>query len=122
MSERAGWIRLLVRYKGKCAHCSKEIEQGEYALWSRAEKSIKHEKCEASQTTAADKEGPTDELDCFVCGKSAGCGECGFESDCNRSVVSQACICSSCMADASAYSNYRQAFLDKMRKVAKVKI
>lgn len=121
MSERAGWTRLLVRYKGKCTQCGREIEQGEYALWSRAEKSIKHEKCEVSQTIAANK-APTDELDCFVCGKSAGCSDCGFESDCNRSVVSQACICSGCMADTGAYSNYRQAFLAKMRKVAKVKI
>ena len=67
-------------------------------------------------------EGPTDELNCFVCSKPAGCGDCGFESDCNRSMVSQACICSGCMADASAYSNYQQAFIAKMHRVAKVKI
>ena len=122
MSERAGWIRLLVKYRGKCAQCGAEIKEGEYALWSRAEKSIRHEKCEAVQTTTAHREGPTDELNCFVCGKPAGCGDCGFESDCNRSVVSQACICSGCMADASAYSNYQQAFIAKMHRVAKVKI
>lgn len=116
------WIKLLVRYKGKCSQCGKDIQQGEYAVWSRTEKSIKHEKCEASQATAANKEEPTDQLDCFVCGKSASCGDCGFESDCNRSVVSQACICSSCMGDTRAYSNYQQAFLAKMAKVAKVKI
>jgi hypothetical protein len=114
------WIKLLVKYKGKCSQCGREIEQGEYALWSRAEKSIRHEKCEALQGTAATKEEPADWLDCFVCGKSAGCGDCGFESDCNRSVVSQACICSRCMADTGAYANYEQAFLAKMVKVAKV--
>lgn len=123
MSERAGWIRLLVKYKGKCAKCGKEIQQGEYALWSRTEKSIKHEKCEAPQSTDAIKEQiEPDELDCFVCGKPAGCADCGFESDCNRALVSQACICNSCIADKRAYENYQQAFLAKMRKVAKVKI
>jgi hypothetical protein len=122
MSEKTDWIRLLVKYRGRCAQCGKEIEQGEYALWSRAEKSIRHEKCEASRTIAANKQEPADWLACFVCGNSAGCGDCGFESDCNRSLVSQACICSRCMADTGAYSNYQQAFLAKMTKVAKVKI
>ena len=122
MSERAGWIRLLVKYKGKCAQCGKEIQQGEYALWSRTEKTIKHEKCDASRTEARKEEQTTDELNCFVCGKPAGCADCGFESDCNRALVSQACICNSCMEDAHAYVNYQQAFLAKMRKVAKVKI
>jgi len=123
MSERADWIRLLAKYKGKCAQCGKEIQKGEYALWSRTEKSIKHEKCEASQTNEGRKEAQTtNELDCFVCGRSAGCADCGFESDCNRALVSQACICNSCVADKHAYENYQQAFLAKMRKFAKVKI
>jgi hypothetical protein len=117
------WIRLVAKYRGKCSQCGREIEQGEYALWSRAEKSIKHQRCEALQATGERKDvKPAEELDCFVCGKSAGCGDCSFESDCNRSVVSQACICGSCMADTSAYHNYQEAFLSKMRKVAKVKI
>jgi len=117
------WIKLVVKFKGKCSQCGREIGQGEYALWSRAEKLIKHQNCKALQTTNGRKEAkPVDELDCFVCGKSAGCSECGFESDCNRSAVSQACICGSCMADTHAYRNYQEAFLAKMYKVAKVKI
>jgi hypothetical protein len=61
------------------------------------------------------------ELDCFICGRPAGCAECGFEADCDRQVVSQACICSQCLEDRQAYANYQQAFAEKARK-AKVKL
>jgi hypothetical protein len=124
MIENGDWIRLLVKYKGKCADCGKEIPAGEYALWSRSSKAIKHMMCEteAPQSGATKPAPPVMELDCFICGKPAGCAECSFEADCNRAVVSQACICSRCMEDRDAYQNYQHAFLEKARKVAKVKI
>ena len=124
MSEKGDWIRLLVKYKGKCSDCGKEIPAGEYALWSRTSKAIKHAKCEMeTPSSGATKPAPAVlELDCFICGKPAGCAECSFEADCNRAVVSQACICSQCMEDRAAYENYQQAFLEKARKMAKVKI
>jgi hypothetical protein len=115
------WIRLLVKYKGKCAECGKEIPAGEYALWSRASKAIKHVKCETSERKEEKKMPEMPELDCFVCGRPAGCAECGFEADCDRQVVSQACICSQCLEDKQAYQNYQQAFIEKARKIAKVK-
>jgi hypothetical protein len=113
------WIRLLVKYKGKCAECGKEIPAGEYALWSRATKAIKHVKCE---TPEKEEKMPVPILDCFICGRSAGCAECGFEADCDRQLVSQACICSRCLEDKQAFANYQQAFVEKARKVAKVKL
>lgn len=122
MSEKADWIRLLVKYKGKCAECGKEIPQGDYALWSRTSKVIKHVKCEAA-TKSEDKTGPPMlELECFICGKTAGCAECGFESDCNRALVSQACVCNKCLSDKDSYGNYQEAFLAKMHKITKGKI
>lgn len=111
MSEH--WIKLLVKYKGKCAVCGKEIPQGEYALWSRTSKAIKHVKCEALEQE--DKPAETMELKCFICGRNAGCAECSLEPDCNRAMVSQACICDQCMADPKAYENYQQAFLAKAK-------
>ena len=121
MSEKGDWIRLLVKYKGKCAECGKEIPQGEYALWSRISKAIKHAKCEPGNTTEEKNEEQVLELQCYVCGKSAACAECGFESDCNRALVSQACICSQCLSETKAYENYQQAFLAKMNKITKNK-
>jgi hypothetical protein len=122
MSESSDWIRLLVKYKGKCAECSKEIPAGEYALWSRNTKAIKHIQCEEGHGTSKAKKRVSTDLDCFICGKAAGCTECGFEADCKRAVISQACICNNCMKEKNAYSNYQQAFLEKIRKLVKVKI
>jgi hypothetical protein len=119
MSEKGDWIRLLVKYRGRCTQCGKEIPQGEYALWSRTSKAIKHVKCEAEKPSVGIVQPPVVELECFVCGKSAGCAECGFESDCNRALVSQACICNQCLSEKEAYVEYQQAFLAKMRRIAK---
>lgn len=114
------WIKLLVKYKGRCSECGKEVPAGDYALWSRGSKAIKHVKCETAGNKEKMPEVPV--LDCFVCGRPAGCAECGFEADCDRQSVSQACICSQCLEDKQAFSNYQQAFIEKARKVAKVKI
>jgi hypothetical protein len=124
MSEKGDWIRLLVKYKGKCSECGKEILTGEYALWSGSSKAIKHLKCEKEAPSGGKKLAAPAvmELDCFICGKPAGCAQCSFEADCNRAVVSQVCICSQCIEDRNAYQNYQYAFLEKARKVAKTKI
>jgi hypothetical protein len=117
MSE--AWIRLLVKYKGKCSVCGKEIPQGNYALWSKTSKAIKHVKCETVEEKAPATAAATAvmELKCFICGKTAGCASCTFEADCDRQAVSKACICEGCMADKKAYDNYQQAFLARMAKV-----
>ena len=116
------WMQLPIRYKGKCTECGNEIPAGEYALWSRATKTIKHVKCKSFAPEKKGKRLEVPELNCFICGKSAGCAECGFEADCDRQAVSQACICSQCLEEKHALSNYQQAFIEKARKVAKVKI
>ncbi|MGH9993558.1 MAG: hypothetical protein ACREBU_21715 [Nitrososphaera sp.] len=125
MSVRGDWIRLLVKYRGKCVQCGKEIPQGEYALWSRTAKSIKHERCEPAQAQGSgegDQLPTSKELDCFICGKPAGCPACEFEQMCNRDLVSQACICDKCFSDGNAYENYQQAFVVRLGKGANLKI
>ncbi|MGI0024374.1 MAG: hypothetical protein ACREA4_04420 [Nitrososphaera sp.] len=119
MSEKGDWIRLLVKYKGKCAECGKEIPQGEYALWSRTSKAIKHVKCESAESSDSKTNAQVLDLECYICGKSAECMDCGFEADCNRAQVSQACICNQCLSDKEAFENYKQTFLVKMRRIAK---
>lgn len=114
------WIPLAVKFKGKCAECGKEISQGKRALWSRSSKAIKHIKCETPEKEEKTPEVPV--LECFVCGRPAGCPECGFEADCDRQAVSQTCICSQCLQDKQVYVNYQQAFAEKARKLAKVKL
>ena len=115
------WIRLLVKYKGKCFECGQEIIAGEYAMWSRTNKVIKHVKCGPS-TSEKKRKPDAPELECFICSEPAGCSECGFESDCDRQTVSQACICNKCLDDKQAFANYQEAFVKIARKIAKVKI
>jgi hypothetical protein len=122
-----------VKYKGMCAACSKEISAGEYALWSRSSKAIKHIECKLPPPTTTEKRdkdtkrlqpAAVAEVDCFICGKPIAYTNCGFEAEDydRQKTISQACICDRCLEDKNAYQNYQQAFLKKVHKVAKVKL
>lgn len=37
------------------------------------------------------------ELPCMICGNDAGCSECEFSSNCDRTSVSSKCICKKCI-------------------------
>jgi hypothetical protein len=127
------WIRLLVKYKGKCSSCGKEISAGQYALWSKSSKAIKHSECKApppATTTEkidpdTNRQQPTAaEVDCFICGRPVAGNNCRIEAadDYGRQAISQASICNRCLEDKNAYQNYQHAFLEKVHKVAKVKL
>jgi hypothetical protein len=125
------WIKLLVKYNGICATCSKEISAGEYALWSKSSKAIKHIECKAIIITTTTKKRDENtnrprpvvaKVDCFICGRPIAYTDCGLEADYDRQAISQAFICNRCLEDKNAYQNYQQAFLEKAHKVAKVKL
>lgn len=129
------WVRLLVKYKGKCSTCGKEISAGEYALWSKSSKTIKHSECKAPPPATTEKRGRDKNrqqktaavnIDCFICGRSieANNNNSGFETEDYgiQQTISQASICNRCLEDKNAYQNYQHAFLDKIQRVAKVKI
>lgn len=127
------WIRLLVKYKGKCSTCGKEISAGQYALWSKSSKAIKHSECKAPPpATTTEKIDPDTnkqqqtaaEVDCFICGRPVAGNNFGMKAadDYDRQAISQASICNRCLEDKNAYQNYQHAFLEKVHKVAKVKI
>ena len=126
------WIRLLVKYKGKCSSCGKEISAGQYALWSKNSKAIKHSECKApppATTTEkidpdTNRQQPTAaEVDCFICSRPVARKDSEFvESDSyGKQSISQAFICNECLEDKNAYQNYQYAFIERVRKVAKVK-
>jgi len=60
------------------------------------------------------------ELPCFVCGKSAGCAECEFVDICDRTSVSDQCICKKC-SEEDAYRHYCDNFMERLA-AAKIKI
>jgi hypothetical protein len=127
------WIRLLVKYKGKCSACGKEISAGEYALWSKTSKAIKHTECKAPPQAITEKRRQDKNRQyktaavnvyCFICGVRVSDDNSGFEEedDYGRQTISQAYICSRCLKDKNAYQNYQHAFLEKIQRVAKVKL
>ena len=125
------WIRLLVKYKGKCSSCDKEISAGQYALWSKSNKAINHIECKAPAPATTEKRDPDTnrqrptavEVDCFICSRPVAGNNSSFESDdYGREAISQATICNRCLEDKNAYQNYQHAFLEKVHRVAKVKL
>jgi hypothetical protein len=129
------WIRLLVKYKGKCSACGKEITAGQYALWSKSSKAIKHSECNtttnSSQTVTTEKKqvdmnrqrSMVAKVDCFICRRPVARKDSEFvEFDSyGKQSISQASICNECLEDKNAYQNYQYAFIERIRKVAKVK-
>jgi hypothetical protein len=124
------WIRLLVKYKGKCSACGKEIPPGQYALWSKSSKAIKHDECSTSQITTTTEKRQVDtnnrqqsvatKVNCFICGSPVSSNDSEFvEAD---GYSTQASICNECLEDKNAYQNYQHAFNERVRRIAKVKL
>jgi hypothetical protein len=127
------WVRLLVKYKGMCSTCGKEIPSGQYVLWSKSSKAIKHIECNITSHTASTEKKQVDmnrqqsiaaKVDCFICGRPVvGHNDSGFvEADgYGRQAISQASICNECQEDKNAYQNYQHAFLERVHRVTKVR-
>ncbi len=127
------WIRLLVRYRGKCSACGKEIPAGQYALWSKSSKAIKHSECNASQSATTEKTHTNTNtqqtvagvVDCFICGRPISDNKPRFveSNDYGRQGLSQASICNVCLEDKkNAYPNYQLSFLKRVHRLAKIKL
>jgi hypothetical protein len=122
------WIRLLIKYKGICKECKREIPSGEYALWSRSSKAVKHMKCAIGRESKLLSNSifsstvQTIQVPCFICGRSTACEEQQpFEAHLERTSLSQICICDSCMTDPDAYENYQQQFAKKLQGIRRLK-
>lgn len=83
-----------MKFTGICLVCNEKIEANEVGLWAKGI-GVKHEKC-----------AQTNELQCIVCGGSAGCEKCEFLDDCDLEKVSQLCICKKCSESTDPYSAY----------------
>ena len=133
------WVRLLIKYKAKCRECGKEILSGEYALWSRGSRSIKHTKCaihEDRSSSSYTEESNTSsnrsstsfsmeqhDTPCYICNKLTNSLECGFQEKNNKynmpAKTSVICICNECLMNSEAYENYQKQFISKMSKISK---
>jgi len=126
------WMDIPITFRTRCYECGEEILPGR-AFWSESKKSAKHLRCGASKSQIDDKT-PVESLDskweimgnsytsldielnCFVCGKTAGCRTCSYSATCDRRIVSQLCICETCLnpkGKKDAFESYQNVFIRK---------
>jgi hypothetical protein len=122
MNPSDDWIKLAVKFKGRCNICGKDVNAGDTAFWSKKTKAIRHIGCHLPDDKAGSQSLSASEIACFICGRQAECMECDFEPNCDRIHVSQACICTTCMDQGEPYYEYQKAFKEKLHKIQKVKI
>ena len=95
------WLKITMKFDGTCIICNEKVNANEIGLWSKGI-GVKHEKC-----------AEIIELKCVICDNSAGCLQCEFHDDCDRSLVSQLCICKKCEGKQNTFEHYQTSVKDK---------
>ena len=90
-----------MKFDGTCLICNKKVNANKIGLWSKGI-GVKHEKC-----------AEINELKCVICDNPAGCLQCEFQNDCDRSLVSQLCICKKCETQEHTFEQYQLSIRDK---------
>ena len=90
-----------MKFDGTCTVCNEKVNANEIGLWSKGI-GVKHEKC-----------AEVIELKCVICDNPAGCIQCEFHNDCDRSIVSQLCICKKCENQEHTFGHYQVSVKDK---------
>ena len=91
------WRKIPMKFPGTCIICKEKINVNEIGLWAK-DLGVKHEKC--AEIT---------ELQCMICGKSAGCSQCEFQESCDIPNVSSFCLCKQCVDDTSTLTKYKKS-------------
>ena len=95
------WIKITMKFDGTCIVCNEKVSANEIGLWSKRI-GVKHEKC-----------AEIIELKCVICDNPAGCLQCEFSDDCDRSQVSQMCICKKCENQGNTFEQYQASVKDR---------
>ena len=95
------WIKITMKFDGTCIICNEKVNANEIGLWSKGI-GVKHEKC-----------AEIVELKCVICDNPAGCLQCEFHDNCDRSLVSQLCICKKCDSQQHTFEQYQVSVRDK---------
>ena len=112
----ADWIKISMKFTGKCLECGKPIPSGQQGMWSRGV-GVKHVQCAeggatsatataaagdtAATATAAPNPAASARITCTICGRPAGCPECEFQDSCDIQNVSPGCLCRECSQKGS---------------------
>ncbi|HET8793548.1 MAG TPA: hypothetical protein VFM31_07125 [Nitrososphaeraceae archaeon] len=117
------WIKLLVKFKGKCIECQKQISAGEYALWSKSSKKIKHLECNTNNKNINIKsieKTPETVLCCSLCDKAVENLSSDYllnDSNQRESIA----ICETCLENPNSYLKYQEIIHQKIKKIVKLK-
>lgn len=120
------WIKLLIKFKGKCQSCTKPISPGDYALWSRSSKQIKHLDCKINNNNETAKEKVEKysglQLQCFLCKivdniSISLLNEFLYHESQDNSIF----LCKSCLENPTSYLGYHEIMYERVRKIAKLK-
>ena len=95
------WLKITMIFDGTCIICNEKVSANEIGLWSKGI-GVKHEKC-----------AEIIELKCVICDNPAGCLQCEFSDDCDRSQVSQMCICKKCENQGNTFEQYQASVKDR---------
>ena len=95
------WRKIPMKFPGTCIVCNEKINVNEMGLWAKGI-GVKHEKCAQIK-----------ELQCIICGGSAGCRECEFREECDLEKVSQLCICKKCIEKSDPFKEYQESMKKK---------
>jgi hypothetical protein len=120
------WIKLLVKFKGKCQSCKKPISTGEYALWSKSTKQIKHLDCKINKNNDTANEQVEKysglQLQCFLC-KSVSNISISLVNEFlyGGSQENSIFLCKSCLENPTSYLSYNEIMYETIKKIAKLK-
>ncbi|MGD1835717.1 MAG: hypothetical protein ACPKQO_08335 [Nitrososphaeraceae archaeon] len=115
------WIKLLVKFKGRCNKCKKEIKPGDYAFWSRDLKAIQHITCHNSQNhVSSNAHLDKKQVKCYLCDKFDDLSH-QKKGDLMYDFSYSIFICASCMDSPDSFSLYKSKFLKKLEKTVKLK-
>jgi hypothetical protein len=121
------WIKLLVKFKGKCQICEKQISAGEYALWSKSSKKIKHFDCKNNNNNNKVKKETVEKdsglnLRCFLCGNAVqNMSPDDFDFLNRASQKDLIFLCKSCLENPKSYLKYQEIIYEKIKKIVKLK-
>jgi hypothetical protein len=119
------WIKLLVKFKGKCIECQKQISAGEYALWSKSSKKIKHLECNTNDKNINNniksiEKTPEQVLHCSLCEKAVENLSSDYLLD-NSNQKEPIAICETCLENPNSYLKYQEILHEKIKKIVKLK-
>ena len=120
---QSDWIKLLVKFNGKCSVCGQLIKSGNYAFWSKTSKSIKHLDCQTQDNPTlgnhnTTKSPPQDK--CFLC-KKLGLLFINSSHDLEKDDTNLFFICNNCINNPRCYTKYQELMLEKMIRIVKLK-